>query len=421
MPADSFEIVYVFDPASVCSNHKHTCDGSYWEWLFGMLEGTGTTFLYRVNLSGRAFYRSDRMARFDHATVDRSNPKAQYWHGIADMLDACDPLAEAAGAARRHGIPIWAWWNWNEWQNVRLGYLDLVDREWYDQPRRYWCTRDGSRFYCGVPDWGSPVVQERLVALAAETLAYGVDGLYLSTRSHSWWACWPTADWDKHLEPFGFNDSVVEAYRHRHGVDIRYEDYDEDQWLRIKGEQFSALLARVGAMAHGAGRNAARKFIVGIQPDRTSLMVDYERSDVMHPAGPNLHLYKDWERWAAEGSVDGICAEEACHLNLKIDGGDIRPFQETLPTGFPLYTWADTSAYHDRGGGPFNIVNWDRVSVRQMLEQIEVARCGGAAGVLLHSIEMFTSWDSAGASIGGYGVVPRTEYFDALRELHARK
>ena len=255
------------------------------------------------------------------------------------------------------------------------------------------------------------------MGLAGETFEYGVDAVYLSTRSHSWWACWPTPDWDAHLEPFGFNDSVVEAYRKRYGVDIRYDDYDEEQWLRIKGEQFSALLALVGTQADRANS----KFIVGIEPDRYSLMVDYERPDVMHPAGPVLHLYKDWESWVAEGSIDAICAEEACHPKMKITGGDIEPFRKSLPADFPLYSWADTSWYVQRGGGPFSMVNWDRVSVDQLFEQIDVARQSGAHGVLLHSIEMFTSWDSGGKSIGGYGVLPRTEYFDALRDWHSRQ
>ena len=411
-----FKIVFVFDPASVGSHHRKPLDGEYFEWLFSQLEGTGITFLYRANLAGRAFYPSQLMAPFDHASVDYANPKSQYWHRLADMLEGCDPLAEATRSARRHGISLWAWWNWNEWQNVRPQYLDLVDRVWYDQPRKYWCSRDGSRFYCGVPDWADPQVRQRLMGLASETLDYGVDALYLSTRSHSWSPCWPTPNWNAHLEPFGFNDSIVEAYRNRYGVDIRYDNYDEEKWLRIKGEQFSTLLALVGATAHQAGS----QFIIGIESDRYSLMVDYERPDVMHPAGPNLRLYKDWESWVAAGSVDGICAEEACHPSMKIKGGNISPFRNTLPTDFPLYSWVDTSWYVERGGGPFSMTNWDCVSVPQMLEQINGAKRSSASGVLLHSIEMFTAWDSGGESIGGYGVLPRTEYFDALRKWTAR-
>jgi hypothetical protein len=410
--ADNFELFYVYDLTSPGAHHCRTLDATYFDWLFSKLEGTGVTFLYRINIAGRCYYHSKLMAAFDHASVDPQCPQGEMWHRLADMLDGCDPLAEAVRAARRYNVPIWGWWNWNEWQNVRIGYIDLVDRVWYDKPRKYWCSRDGSRFYCGVPDWGDSEVVDRLLGLTRETLDYGLDGLFLSTRSHSWWACWPTSDWDKHLEPFGFNDSVVSAYRKRYGGDIRYDDYDEEKWLGIKGEQFSALLARVGAMAHQVNR----KFIMGIEPDRYSLMVDYARKDVMHPAAPHLRLYKDWETWVAEGSVDGICAEEACHPSKKMTGGDIDPLRQTLTADFPLYTWADTSWYHERGAGPFSMGNWDRLSVEELLEQIDMAEQTGAAGIFLHSIEQFTAWDSQGKSIGGYGVLPRTEYFDALRQ-----
>ena len=184
---------------------------------------------------------------------------------------------------------------------MRPGFLDLNDRTWYDKPRKYWCTRDGSRFYCGVPDWGDPEVMERLLGLAAETLDYGVDGFYLSKRSHSWWVCWPSPGWDAHLEPFGFNDSVVRAYKTRHGIDIRYEDYDAEAWHRVKGEIFTSFLGRVGA----AVRRYEVPFILGTEPDRYTQMVNFESRDPPRPGGRYLHLYKDWEAWADAGIVDG--------------------------------------------------------------------------------------------------------------------
>lgn len=63
------------------------------------------------------------------------------------------------------------------------------------------------------------------------------------------------------------------------------------------------------------------------------------------------------------------------------------------------------------------MANWDRNSVEEVLRQIEMARDAGASGVVLHSFYHFTACDTKGESIGGYGVLPRTEYFDALRKL----
>ena len=41
----------------------------------------------------------------------------------------------------------------------------------------------------------------------------------------------------------------------------------------------------------------------------------------------------------------------------------------------------------------------------------------GIAMIFLHSLYHYTASDSDGESIGSYGVMPRTEYLDALREL----
>jgi hypothetical protein len=64
------------------------------------------------------------------------------------------------------------------------------------------------------------------------------------------------------------------------------------------------------------------------------------------------------------------------------------------------------------------MANWDRPTVDQILEQIQNAKESGAAGAVLHTMYHYTAADSAGQPIGGYGVLPRTEYFDALRKLN---
>ena len=411
----SFETFYTLDMSDPTRYHRKTIDAEYFDWLFSMLAGTGLTVLYRANVAGRCYYNSRLSSPFDHASVNHENPDAHLWHRVADMMDVCDPLAEAVRAARKHNVPIWIWWNWNEWQNVRRDWIDLNDRVWYDKPRKYWCSRDGSRFYCGAPDWGDAEVVERLLGLAQETLDYGVDGFYLSMRSHSWWPCWPSPGWDSNPEPFGFNDSVVNTYKKRYGIDIRYEDYDEDKWLRIKGEQFSNMLMRVGAKVHAADKH----FIMGTEPDRYSLMVDFATMPNTKSFGPCLKLYKDWEGWVAEGSIDGLCAEESCPPELKIEGGDIAPFRETLPSEFPLYTWIDTARWINRGGGPFSLLNWDPHTPDDVIKQLEFGRNAGAAGVMIHTMYHFTACDSDGETMGGYGVLPRTEYLEAIRKWNA--
>ena len=125
-----FTMFYNWDGSNPPCYYPKLVDEEYFDWLFSMLEKTGLTFLYRANLAGRSFYPSKLMAPFDHASVDSSNSDARIWRAVADMMDRCDPLAETVHAAGQRGIRVWVWWNWNEWQTVRPGYLDLVDRTW---------------------------------------------------------------------------------------------------------------------------------------------------------------------------------------------------------------------------------------------------------------------------------------------------
>ena len=198
-------------------------------------------------------------------------------------------------------------------------------------------------------------------------------------------------------------------------MDIRYEDYDQDQWLQIKGQQFSTMLARTGAAVHAKGK----RFILGTEPDRYSLMCEFAKGPTTMPVVPYLKLYKAWETWVAEGSIDGLCAEEGCPSRLRIEGGDIKLFRQTLPERFPIYTWADTACWINRGGGPFSLLNWEPHTVEDVIRQLEFGRDTGAAGVFLHTLYHFTACDTSGQVLGGYGVLPRTEYLDALRHWNA--
>ena len=149
---------------------------------------------------------------------------------------------------------------------------------------------------------------------------------------------------------------------------------------------------------------------MGVWPDRYTLMGMGDR-----PGTKAVQLYKDWEAWAAEGSVDGLCAEQTCPHEHNIAPADTSLLRGTLPEGFPVYAWADTAWWFNRDGGPFGMTNWNPNSVQDVLEQVRVTRQTGHAGIFLHSMYHYTAADSGGQPIGGYGVLPREEYFAALR------
>ena len=79
--------------------------------------------------------------------------------------DSRRKLAEAVRAGRRYGVPVWAWHNWNEFQCIRPGWLYQIDPVWCERPQKYWCPRDGSRFYRGVPAMAPIEVTMRPLAI----------------------------------------------------------------------------------------------------------------------------------------------------------------------------------------------------------------------------------------------------------------
>ena len=135
--AEDFYTFYNWELTGPSRYHCRPIGPDYFDWLFSMLAGTGLTFLFRCNLAGRVYYRSRLMVPFDHGCVVHTNPDAAYWHRVAESMEGCDPLAEAVRAARRHGVPIWAWFNWNEFQSIREDWAEWVDPVWYERPRKY--------------------------------------------------------------------------------------------------------------------------------------------------------------------------------------------------------------------------------------------------------------------------------------------
>ncbi len=60
--------------------------------------------------------------------------------------------------------------------------------------------------------------------------------------------------------------------------------------------------------------------------------------------------------------------------------------------------------------------NWDRNSPEEVLKQIDMTEDTGAAGAFVHLLYHYTSCDTQGRSLKGFGVLPRMEYFEALRK-----
>ena len=405
---NKFEVMITYDIGEA-QHHRGTIDESYFEWVFSQAEGKDVTVLFRTNWTGMAYYHSKYIDPLHHENIPASPDQEAYnYHKVVEMCERLDLFGEAVKAAKRHGVKIMAWFNLFEWQCIRAGYIEIRDRLWHNSPRKYWCNRDQSRFYHGIPVLGDPEVQERIVNIMEELCAYESDGIYISSRTHSWQPGLPVADGWKHPEEFGFDEFVVRDYLDKYGINICYEDFDRDKWDRIKGAHLTEMLRSI----QGVIRKHDQRFIFGTFPYRTQLVGNPQKN---HPLGQAIQLYKDWEYWAEEALIDGLCRESECPHVPDLEEPEVEIFNQTLPADFPLYTWTNAEWFHSRGGGPFSCRNWDLKSIEMIREQIALTRQAGCAGAIIHILYPTLFIDTKGESHGHRGPVPKDEYWAALR------
>ncbi len=229
-----------------------------------LADGGLTGAIWRVSSCGRVMMRSKTWAPFS-ADCFKGKETMPFFHGrtpgdkVQELMDAYDPPAVAVRAARAAGQKIYLWVTVFDHQRWREA-LAFVDPFFASHPFYYVAARKGG-YWTGIPSYAHPEARAHMIDLIRECAAYEPDGILLSTRSHSKWpwgwlggrAVVPAIDLSKGgniIDDFpagdefgyGFDDPVVEEYEKRHGVNIRAEDFDVEEWHRIKGEFFTQLL-----------------------------------------------------------------------------------------------------------------------------------------------------------------------------------
>lgn len=408
---DDFELLINYDISDPPRWHYKAIEPDYFDWVMEQIAKNNATIFWRTNLAGRAYFHSKYMTRFDHSCV--LSERCSDWHKVAAAVKL-DPLAQAVRAAKKHGARIFAYMPMNEWACMRPHDLNLMDPQWWKDPSHFVRSRDGSRFFIGMPCFGDAIARERILNVIKEACDYGVDGLFLCTRSHSWYpGMGGRSTYDHMVDEFGYEDSVVEEYQNRYGVDIRHDDFEKDLWHRIKGDQYTEFLRQLRKLL---GR---LPIIININTERLRFM-----GQVYQRGGKSYRLYKDWERWVEEGLVDGICVPWT-RMAPKGDVPfieDISAFKETLPTTARLYTCAGLTYSVDKPlrhipDRPFSSIErgvYANKSLETVRRQVQMAKEAGAAGIHMAGY-MHLFADTAGKSVGRLGTLPKSEYWQALK------
>jgi hypothetical protein len=250
--------------------------------------------------------------------------RRRYSVQMAEILAAYDPPAVAREIAGELGLQFFIWLDLFDEYYPGLGSRFLRNHPW-----RQWASRDGQRWLEGLRAYGYPDAVADKLATVEELMAYAPDGFYCCTSWHS-----RHKNRAGEYDIYGFEEPVVERYRARHGIDIRTDPFDRDEWLRIKGEFVTEFLARMKAR---------------LAPQGMKLMLPLPYGDVkkwdypLWTHKPVADWHTDWRGWIDAGIADSLIL------------GEYQPCWKRLETGYwekiardvgvsPEHVWSDAAA-----------------------------------------------------------------------------
>ena len=393
--------VDIGDPARY---NAESCDAKWVDSVCAKCADHGVKKLFWRTSLGRAYYQSKVVPAIGRDCGER-------WGRVVDVLERMNPLAEAVERAHRHGIELWAWWPFSETYAAR-GDLNFIDPFYAKRMDLFGCNRDGSRFFLGHPCLAEPEVHERCRLMAEELNDYGVDGILMSTRSHNT----VPGETRRGLVPyeedeFGYNLPVVEEFSRRYGVDITREQFDHEAWNRLKGEYLSKLWQTVREVLEPSDK----KLWVDVSPERCRFI-----SNIAEKGRDSVRMYKDWEGWTANDTVDGIVAVTTRNDSAEASIVDMSAMRSQIPAD-KLYCWVMCMANRPvaERKGHLRLENM-LIRTAEVYERIlDMAKEAGARGVIGHEMYtvLFTDW--SGQEINPVPDDPKA-YWSVIKKMHDR-
>ena len=248
-----------------------------------------------------------------HAERPESCRYYQFWQWLRRLYREVRPDQLAVAAARRHGMEIWGVATLVDWGSQAdvppfadypfnsESRLRLEHPEWVPVDR-YGVLRQGGPISFAYPEARRALVDLHLKFMLQD----GYDGMTFLTyaENHSM----------RFQDEFGYNEPVVDAFRERHGIDIRFEDWtrfaSRDDWIRLRGEYLTEFLRELKAELNKHGR----KLGVVLQSWDPHKPQPWNVPQLMLTAG---HIYLDLETWARDGIVDELETYGYCDSGMQ--------------------------------------------------------------------------------------------------------
>lgn len=210
----------------------------------------------------------------------------------------------------------------------------------------------GKNRYLDMLSASHPLSRKLWLEVVERCIGLGVDGMDFRIRCHK-----SSVEWSA----FGFEPGVVDAFRERYGVDIRYEDFDTEAWRRLRGEQYTDFVGAASTMLHDSGRKLQHHVSPGMVPP---------------PSQPTiLHMHFDWERWLEEALIDSITCKQLEHHTAFFD----RARDTAHAHGAPIYDCPYINTYFHK--------RWekgDSAWAARLRKNIQLARATGLDGYMIY-------------------------------------
>ncbi len=189
-------------------------------------------------------------------------------------------------------------------------WVTLYDSLYYAPPTEFfqrhpeytWVSKDGAKRVPGVPCYAYPEVRRYRIDQIKELVAYDVDGIFLSDRSHSPWPGRNAGGGNEGARGYGFNEPVVAEYLRRYGKDPRTvepDSLDELRFVQLKGDFLTEFLREAKAVTSAAGKKLV-------------MTTDQQIADPTRATW----MYVDAETLARERILDELCIRSAANASL---------------------------------------------------------------------------------------------------------
>ena len=266
-------------------------------WMKDCADHGVTTVLWQSHCGGLSTHPSPVFPLAGPPWLPHNEAWEPVWEFLGEQVQRFDTLSVAIAAAHKHGLKFaYALCLWD--------FLGSPFEKCVFHPRLWTLSRDGEPFV-GVPCYAEPKVQEIIVEHVRDVLGRGPDDLVISPFAHT------QGQGTDQPYYYGFNPSLVEAYRELYGSDPAHESLDANAWWALYGNFYTDFLRQLHQEASQRGQRLIPFMTYdgrwGWGGSGGMQLYRYHVQGGSAPTvAPGCGIQLQWQRWAQEGIVDGL-------------------------------------------------------------------------------------------------------------------